>query len=475
MRNGQLDNVLRHIRGLVAAGATKELLDRELLERFVAARDEAAFAAIVERHGPLVMGVCQRVLRDEHHAEDACQATFLVLARQAGAIRKRDSLGSWLHGVARRVAGKLRADVKRRAARDVTADEAPRSDPTGEVTWREGLVALDEEISRLPATYRPALILCHLEGRTHEEAARELGCSLGALRGRLERARECLRVRLVRRGVSLSAGLLGTVLVSAHISAALPPALAVGTVKAAASWQIARGQFRAWAPDHDDGEKTLLGHQGRWNGDDVVKILLDHPATARRLAWRLCDWLMGEQFVGAAALDALADGLVRHNLDVGWAVATVLRSRAFFTDANLNKRVLGPVEFLVGVARALERFDPPPSSLLLAEWSARLGQDLFEPPNVGGWPGGRAWLTTQAIIGRANYAAALVEGRVSGRPVPLDGVALARRHGRGRDLEDILTAVLRGRKSCDGDPRIAPRLWTLLRPGFILRPGDLAW
>jgi uncharacterized protein (DUF1800 family) len=209
--------------------------------------------------------------------------------------------------------------------------------------------------------------------------------------------------------------------------------------RALTGWKLARGEFRDWAPDHDDGDKTLLGHTGHWKGDDLVQILLEHPATSRRLAWRLCEWLMGEKAVDAAALDALAAGLREHNLDVGWAVETVLRSRAFFADANLRNRVLGPVEFLVGVARALERFDPPPSSLVLGEWATRLGQDLFYPPNVGGWTGGRDWLTTQAIIGRANYAAALVAGEVSARPVPLDGLALARRHGRGRDLEDALT------------------------------------
>jgi hypothetical protein len=100
MRNGQLDNVLRHIRSLAAAQQTRKLPDRELLERFVTDHDEAAFAAIVQRHGPLVVGVCRRILRTKHHAEDACQATFLVLARKAAAIRKRESLASWLYGVA---------------------------------------------------------------------------------------------------------------------------------------------------------------------------------------------------------------------------------------------------------------------------------------------------------------------------------------------------------------------------------------
>ena len=209
--------------------------------------------------------------------------------------------------------------------------------------------------------------------------------------------------------------------------------------RALTGWKLTRGEFRDWAPDHDDGEKVLLGRRGRWKGDDLVRILLEHPATSRRLAWRLCDWLMGEAAVDTPALDALAAGFRLHDLDIGWAVEIVLRSRAFFAEANLGSRVLGPVEFVIGAARALERFDPPPSSLVLAEWTARLGQDLFYPPNVGGWTGGRDWLTTQAIVGRANYAAALVEGGLCARPVPLDGLALAERHGRGHDLDDVLT------------------------------------
>ena len=210
------------------------------------------------------------------------------------------------------------------------------------------------------------------------------------------------------------------------------------TARALTGWRVKDGAFHEWAPDHDDGEKTILGKKGSWAGDGLVMILLEHPATSRRLAWRVCDWLMGEKAVSATALDALAAGLRGKALDLSWAVETVLRSRAFFAEANLGTRVVGPVEFVVGVARALERFDPPPSSLVLGEWAARLGQDLFYPPNVFGWPGGRDWLTTQAVIGRANYAVALVKGQLSARPVPLDIIALAERHGRGRDLEDVL-------------------------------------
>ncbi len=208
--------------------------------------------------------------------------------------------------------------------------------------------------------------------------------------------------------------------------------------RALTGWTVAKDQFHEDAGQHDDGDKTVLGRRGKWTGDDLVKMLLEQPATARRLAWRLCDWLMGEGSVSADGLHALAAGLRAHDLDVGWAVETVLRSRAFFAEANLGSHVLGPVEYVVGVARALECFDAPPSSAVLAEWAARLGQDLFHPPNVGGWPGGRDWLSSRAIIGRANYAAALVTGELSTRSIPLDGLALARRHGRGRDLDDVL-------------------------------------
>jgi uncharacterized protein (DUF1800 family) len=189
------------------------------------------------------------------------------------------------------------------------------------------------------------------------------------------------------------------------------------------------GAFEEVAVRHDGGDKVILGRRGRWTGSDLVRMLLEHPATADRLAWRVCELFMGEGAVDAAMTRALADGLRQRDLDIGWAVATVLRSRAFFAERNLGRRVVGPVDYVVGAARALELFDPPSSTLVLGEWAARLGQDLFYPPNVGGWPGGRAWLTTRSLIGRANYAAALVVGTPVGRPAPMDALALARRHG----------------------------------------------
>jgi uncharacterized protein (DUF1800 family) len=217
--------------------------------------------------------------------------------------------------------------------------------------------------------------------------------------------------------------------------------------RALTGWTVRGGKFAEDAGRHDGGTKTILGRTGAWTGDDLVRLLLDQPAAAERLAWRLGTLFLGEGAVDAAGLRALAACLREHHLDVGWAVATVLRSRAFFAEPNLGARVLGPVEYVVGAARALEMFDPPPGTLLLADWSGRLGQDLFYPPNVGGWPGGRAWISTQTMIGRANFAAALVEGKLFRRQEPFDALGLARRHGRGDDLADTLTfyaELLRG-------------------------------
>jgi uncharacterized protein (DUF1800 family) len=202
-------------------------------------------------------------------------------------------------------------------------------------------------------------------------------------------------------------------------------------------WTVEDGAFADVAQRHDDGEKIVIGRTGKWTGQDLVKMLLDNPATSKRLAAKLCKVFFGEKAIDAATVQSLADGLREHDLDIGWAVGTILRSRAFFADANIRTRVASPAEFVVGSARALELFDPAPSTLALADWSGRLGQDLFEPPNVGGWPGGRAWISTRATIARANYVTALVNGPSAGRPEPLDAAGLARKHGAGTAREEV--------------------------------------
>ena len=169
-------------------------------------------------------------------------------------------------------------------------------------------------------------------------------------------------------------------------------------------------QFRA--DRHDPGDKTILGETAPFDLDSLLRLLLTRPATSQRIAWRICDLLMGEGIASKAAMDELACGLRANQLSVEWAVSTVLRSELFFSDANIASRISSPIEFTVGTVRSLEMLASPPSTLILAAWVKRLGQDLFYPPNVGGWKGGRSWLTSRRIVGRANFAAALVAGKL---------------------------------------------------------------
>ncbi len=208
--------------------------------------------------------------------------------------------------------------------------------------------------------------------------------------------------------------------------------------RALTGWTLEGGAFKDDVSQHDGGEKTILGRTGRWNGDDLVQMLLDHPATAQRLAWRVCNLLMGEGTVRSTAVAELAEGMQARNLDIGWAVETVLRSQAFFAPANLRSRVLEPVAYVVGAARALEITQPAPSSMILADWCGRLGQDPFYPPNVGGWPDGRSWISPHTMIGRANFAAALVETGLARQARPVDVLAVPKRYGRGEDVAAVL-------------------------------------
>lgn len=201
---------------------------------------------------------------------------------------------------------------------------------------------------------------------------------------------------------------------------------------------VRHGDYRFDAGEYDGGEKTILGRRGRLNGDDLADLLLNHPATARRLAWRLCETFLGEGMADEQAIEELAALLGDCELDVGRAVDTVLRSELFFSERNLHARVCDPATFTVGAVRALEFFDPPPSTLLLAEWLARLGLNLFFPPNVGGWPGGRNWLSARTVVARANFAAAMVDRRLlPGGPAP-DLVSLCRRHGLAESPGQVL-------------------------------------
>jgi uncharacterized protein (DUF1800 family) len=212
--------------------------------------------------------------------------------------------------------------------------------------------------------------------------------------------------------------------------------------RALTGWRLAGDEVRLIPSRHDTGTKTILGHTAVMDTDGLVGLLLDHPATSRRVAWRLCNEFFGEGAVDERAIAALADGLRAHQLDIGWGVATLLRSRLFFGAVNLGRRIAGPVDHVVGTVRALEMFDPAPSTPVLADWCGRLGQDLFDPPNVGGWPGGRSWITTRSAIGRANFAAALVDGANVGLGTSFDPIALAERHGQRRNPSFYATLLL---------------------------------
>ncbi|MDG3007039.1 sigma-70 family RNA polymerase sigma factor [Paludisphaera mucosa] len=215
--------------------------DGDLLERFQAGRDEAAFETLVTRHGPMVRGVCRRLLRDPHDADDAFQATFLVLARKGDRLRDPDRLGPWLYGVATRVASRARARAFRRRGRPLTDDLPARDDHRSE--WSDVLPILDAELARLPSAQRDVLVVCLLGGASEQEASRRLACPVGTVKSRLSRAREALRGRLVKRGVAPAAALVAASSVESFASPVsftlLRATLAATTAKAAIPASVA--------------------------------------------------------------------------------------------------------------------------------------------------------------------------------------------------------------------------------------------
>jgi RNA polymerase sigma factor (sigma-70 family) len=205
--------------------------DNELLRRFAERREEPAFAALLERHGPLVLSVCRRFLSDANDVDDAFQATFVILACKANTIRKQSSIASWLFGVAARVSARMKHQVSRRRACENQTLEQKTSQLPADVSWRELCVALHEEMRQLPEKQRLPLLLCYWDGQSQEEAARYLGWARGTLKRRLESGRERLRRRLSARGLTLSVALLGSMLLTRSARAAMPRCLVLKTVK----------------------------------------------------------------------------------------------------------------------------------------------------------------------------------------------------------------------------------------------------
>jgi RNA polymerase sigma factor (sigma-70 family) len=224
MATGPMRGILRHLRRASTLRDAAELTDGQLLDRFLARRDEAAFEALVKRHGPMVLGVCRRVLGNAADAEDAFQATFLVLVRKAHAVRPRELVGNWLHGVAYRTALRARSAAAQRRAKERQVLPMPRQETLPDETWRDVQPLLDRELNGLPEKYRVPIVLCDLEGKTRREAARQLGWPEGTLSCRLARGRALLARRLARYGLNFSGAGLALGLAQ-EATAAVPAAL----------------------------------------------------------------------------------------------------------------------------------------------------------------------------------------------------------------------------------------------------------
>jgi RNA polymerase sigma factor (sigma-70 family) len=282
----QTPALLQFIRRLATVGES-DLSDSELLRRFAHLHDADAFALLVGRHAALVHGVCWRVLQHEQDAEDAFQATFLVLAKKASAVRWRDSAGAWLYEVAHRLSLKARAAAVRRRAREGrlagTQEAAPAA---AEASWRETQAILERELRRMPEKYRAPVLLCCLEGATRDEAARQLGWSLRTVKRRLEEGRALLRERLARRGVSLAAALVGVTVGRGAAQAAPAPSLIQATARAAVSMALGQAGMSAISaqvfPLAKGMVRTMWWTQVKWT---MAALIITALLGAGALAW----------------------------------------------------------------------------------------------------------------------------------------------------------------------------------------------
>jgi RNA polymerase sigma factor (sigma-70 family) len=231
MATGEVNEVGQYVRSAVLLRDGAGLTDGQLLTEYVSRRDEAALAALVRRHGPMVWGVCHRVLPNYHDAEDAFQATFLVLVRKAASIASKDLLVNWLYGVARQTALKARATVARRKSRECQVTEMPEPAVAEQDVWSDLRPLLDAELNRLPDGYRAVVVLCDLEGKPRAEVARQLGVPEGTVAGWLARARATLAKRLTRRGLAVSAAVFATA--AQQVSAGVPTSVVSSTIDAA--------------------------------------------------------------------------------------------------------------------------------------------------------------------------------------------------------------------------------------------------
>jgi RNA polymerase sigma factor (sigma-70 family) len=424
-----METVIRHLRRAALRGPGEGPTDGQLLGTFVACRDGAAFEALLRRHGPMVLSVCRRVLGDAHGAEDAFQATFLVLVRKAAGLRSRELVGNWLYGVAYRTAMKARAMSAKRRTKERQATEVARSGD-GQENWvsDELLGQLDRELSRLPEVYRVPLVLCELEGRGRREVARALGLPEGTLSWRLAQAKKTLARKLSRHGPALSVGAVAAVLSQGAASAALSAPLLKSTTKA--GLQLAAGHAVACVVP----PKVVALTQGVLKAMLLTKLKVASWAVGVAL-------LAGAGAVGltyrAAAQDAPSRAPQQTYALQGAALAAQQKTRAASDDlASLRLEI----EALRREVRAM---------------SARLKAVEGKAQGQGGGPGGYAPAPKNAqtdykAADPAAYYRYIERGAASAEKAPADPLA---------ELED---AVKRLRKN-PNDKRAAEALDRALR------------
>jgi RNA polymerase sigma factor (sigma-70 family) len=401
--------------------------DGELLARFAHTRDESAFSELVGRYGRLVRNVCRNVLRHEHDAEEATQATFLLLARRASSLRRPEALAGWLHGVAYRTALRARRAASRRRAYEARARSVPAASPppgpTGEASWHELQAILDEELQRLPERLRSPFALCCLEGHGHGEAARLLGWKTSTVSSRLDEARRLLRRRLARRGVSLSAVLCGLTLADGGVRASLPAVLASQIV--AAALRFARGGEAGSA-------ENLAG------------------AVLRREMWTRVVAVTLAASVACALVIGLGTSLRRREADTAGPQPTAAGPPAPAATAEADRP-------------RLDRFgDPLPDGVIGRLGTKRFGHDWYTESAVwspdgkiiaslGGLSSVRAICLWDAATGRESHQLAVKDAVPSAAFSP-DGKTLATAEvSRGIVLWDVASGVEVGRFTGQGD------------------------
>ncbi|QEH34699.1 ECF RNA polymerase sigma factor SigW [Aquisphaera giovannonii] len=371
---GRLDGEFER---LFREGTLAGLGEDQLLDRFARDRDGVAFATIVERHGPMVLGVCRQLLRDPNDVDDAFQATFLVLVRKASSLRRKDLLGNWLYGVAYRVAlrarslrhrGQVRGTASRGGDVGSLDEQAPdRSEPVAEAVLRsEERPLIHDEIRRLPRKYRDPVVLCYIEGLTHEEAAAKLGWPVGSVKGRLSRARDLLRSRLVRRGVAVSSAAMAAELVAPDLRASVPASLTQSTLKAALPFASGGPAGLSAAGPAATPSVTALTegviHAMRFSlvrSIAVPALVAGALATGGTVAaYQLGGGFGGPQPAEPAAAKAAARTAAKETSSPGESSARMVREILADMERNAGKMPVSPEEYdswserLVGIERA---------------------------------------------------------------------------------------------------------------------------